>query len=72
MGLRSVRGVRSNGAKPPLGPWVELPMGPRSAVLSRGDACEHRHWAFGGPPNGATKRCTWWEIRMRTPPLRPW
>ena len=29
---------------PPLGPSVELPMGPRNAVLGAGDACEFRHW----------------------------
>eukprot|EP00959_Pyramimonas_sp_CCMP1952_P425113 8904468-Pyramimonas_sp.AAC.1 len=29
---------------PPLGPSAGLPMGLRSAVLSRGNACEHRHW----------------------------
>eukprot|EP00959_Pyramimonas_sp_CCMP1952_P065389 1365027-Pyramimonas_sp.AAC.1 len=28
----------------PLGPSAELPMGPRSAVLGGGDACELRHW----------------------------
>eukprot|EP00959_Pyramimonas_sp_CCMP1952_P212060 4437923-Pyramimonas_sp.AAC.1 len=28
----------------PLGPSVELPMGPRSAVLTGGNACEQRHW----------------------------
>eukprot|EP00959_Pyramimonas_sp_CCMP1952_P452015 9463970-Pyramimonas_sp.AAC.1 len=28
----------------PLGPSVELPLEPRSAVLGGGDACELRHW----------------------------
>merc|ERR1712091_640988 len=28
---------------PPLGPSVELPMGPRNAVLGGGDACGHPH-----------------------------
>eukprot|EP00959_Pyramimonas_sp_CCMP1952_P280486 5863022-Pyramimonas_sp.AAC.1 len=28
---------------PPLGPSVELPMGPRNTVVGGGDACEHRH-----------------------------
>eukprot|EP00959_Pyramimonas_sp_CCMP1952_P176440 3687317-Pyramimonas_sp.AAC.1 len=31
---------------PPLGPHVELPMGPRSAVLGGGDRCGHRHWGL--------------------------
>eukprot|EP00959_Pyramimonas_sp_CCMP1952_P367516 7697916-Pyramimonas_sp.AAC.1 len=30
---------------PPV-PSVEPPMLPRSAVLSSGDACEHRHWGL--------------------------
>eukprot|EP00959_Pyramimonas_sp_CCMP1952_P428904 8983089-Pyramimonas_sp.AAC.1 len=29
---------------PPLGPQVELPMGPRSAALGVEDACGHPHW----------------------------
>eukprot|EP00959_Pyramimonas_sp_CCMP1952_P223796 4679396-Pyramimonas_sp.AAC.2 len=29
---------------PPLGPSVEHPMGPRIAVLTGRDACEHCHW----------------------------
>ena len=29
---------------PPLGPSVELPMGPRNAALGEGTACELRHW----------------------------
>eukprot|EP00959_Pyramimonas_sp_CCMP1952_P140690 2944178-Pyramimonas_sp.AAC.1 len=28
----------------PLGPSVELPIGPRSAVLGGGGACNLRHW----------------------------
>eukprot|EP00959_Pyramimonas_sp_CCMP1952_P363222 7606307-Pyramimonas_sp.AAC.1 len=28
----------------PLGPSVELPMGPRNAVLGGGDACGLRYW----------------------------
>ena len=28
------------------GPSVELPMGPRNAVLGGGDACEHPHWGL--------------------------
>eukprot|EP00959_Pyramimonas_sp_CCMP1952_P416232 8720811-Pyramimonas_sp.AAC.1 len=28
----------------PLGPSVEIPTGPRNAVLGGGDACELRHW----------------------------
>eukprot|EP00959_Pyramimonas_sp_CCMP1952_P170193 3555531-Pyramimonas_sp.AAC.1 len=28
----------------PLGPSVELPMGPRNAALGGGTACELRHW----------------------------
>eukprot|EP00959_Pyramimonas_sp_CCMP1952_P282449 5903545-Pyramimonas_sp.AAC.1 len=31
---------------PPLGPSVELAMGPRSAVLVGADACELRHWGL--------------------------
>ena len=30
----------------PLGPSVELPMGPRSAVLGRGTACDRGHWGL--------------------------
>eukprot|EP00959_Pyramimonas_sp_CCMP1952_P408027 8551019-Pyramimonas_sp.AAC.1 len=68
---RNARAVRRNGAGPPPGPSVELPTGPRSAVLSGG-----RMWtppvAFdGAPPYGATKRCFGRGRRMRTPPLRP-
>eukprot|EP00959_Pyramimonas_sp_CCMP1952_P150715 3154098-Pyramimonas_sp.AAC.1 len=29
---------------PPLGPWRDIPMGPRNAVLGGGDARGHRHW----------------------------
>eukprot|EP00959_Pyramimonas_sp_CCMP1952_P379355 7946454-Pyramimonas_sp.AAC.1 len=32
---------------PPLGPSVELPMGPRNAVVGGGDACEHRQSGRG-------------------------
>eukprot|EP00959_Pyramimonas_sp_CCMP1952_P427586 8955187-Pyramimonas_sp.AAC.1 len=32
---------------PTPGPWVELPMGPQSAVLGTGDACGHRQWGLG-------------------------
>eukprot|EP00959_Pyramimonas_sp_CCMP1952_P361645 7573944-Pyramimonas_sp.AAC.1 len=31
---------------PPLGPSVELPMGPRNASLGGGPACEHRQWGL--------------------------
>eukprot|EP00959_Pyramimonas_sp_CCMP1952_P061226 1279699-Pyramimonas_sp.AAC.1 len=31
---------------PPLGPSAEPPTGPRSAVLSGGDARGHRHWGL--------------------------
>eukprot|EP00959_Pyramimonas_sp_CCMP1952_P026977 566469-Pyramimonas_sp.AAC.1 len=34
---------------PPLRPSVELPMGPRSALLGWGAACEHRHWGHEAP-----------------------
>eukprot|EP00959_Pyramimonas_sp_CCMP1952_P330215 6914062-Pyramimonas_sp.AAC.1 len=30
----------------PLGPEVEPPMWPQSAVLGGGDACGHRHWGL--------------------------
>eukprot|EP00959_Pyramimonas_sp_CCMP1952_P196062 4099241-Pyramimonas_sp.AAC.1 len=29
---------------PPLGPSIELPTGPRNAVLGAGTACEFCHW----------------------------
>eukprot|EP00959_Pyramimonas_sp_CCMP1952_P011540 242000-Pyramimonas_sp.AAC.1 len=29
---------------PPLGPSVELPIGPRNAALGARTACEFRHW----------------------------
>ena len=45
-----VRGVqkwtRSRMRTRPLGPSVELPMGPRSVVLGGGDACERGHWGL--------------------------
>eukprot|EP00959_Pyramimonas_sp_CCMP1952_P062596 1308805-Pyramimonas_sp.AAC.1 len=31
---------------PPLGPEVDLLIGPRHAVLGGGDVCEHRHWGL--------------------------
>eukprot|EP00959_Pyramimonas_sp_CCMP1952_P405017 8488426-Pyramimonas_sp.AAC.1 len=30
----------------PLGPSVELPMGPQNAVLGGADACERCHWGL--------------------------
>eukprot|EP00959_Pyramimonas_sp_CCMP1952_P168780 3526261-Pyramimonas_sp.AAC.1 len=40
--------VEKHMRTPPLGPSVELPLGPRNAVLGGGDACECR--ASGGAP----------------------
>eukprot|EP00959_Pyramimonas_sp_CCMP1952_P397508 8329422-Pyramimonas_sp.AAC.1 len=54
----------------PLEPSVELPMGPRNAVLGGGDACGSTG-AFGGAPYGATKRCPGCRWRMRSLPLEP-
>eukprot|EP00959_Pyramimonas_sp_CCMP1952_P004794 100636-Pyramimonas_sp.AAC.1 len=31
---------------PPVGPSVELPMGPRIAALGEGTACEHPQWGL--------------------------
>eukprot|EP00959_Pyramimonas_sp_CCMP1952_P342709 7179688-Pyramimonas_sp.AAC.1 len=59
----------------PLGPSLELPMGPRSAVLGGRNAgsegcagwwLTHSGGAggtFGGAPYGATERCTGWVKR---------
>eukprot|EP00959_Pyramimonas_sp_CCMP1952_P392400 8222690-Pyramimonas_sp.AAC.1 len=34
----------------PLGPSLELPMGPLNAVLGKRDACENRHWGLRWSP----------------------
>eukprot|EP00959_Pyramimonas_sp_CCMP1952_P084307 1763410-Pyramimonas_sp.AAC.1 len=52
---------------PPLGPSVELPMGPRRAALCVADACGTPTGAFGGAPYGATKRFTRCGRRMWYP-----
>eukprot|EP00959_Pyramimonas_sp_CCMP1952_P199446 4171661-Pyramimonas_sp.AAC.1 len=60
----------------PLGPSIELPLGPRNAAPGAGTACGLRHWGhadsatgtFGGAPHGATERCTGRGNRMRTAP----
>eukprot|EP00959_Pyramimonas_sp_CCMP1952_P222430 4649889-Pyramimonas_sp.AAC.1 len=39
-------GCRRRMRTPPLGPSVELPTGPRNAVLGEGGACEQRHWGL--------------------------
>eukprot|EP00959_Pyramimonas_sp_CCMP1952_P279949 5852997-Pyramimonas_sp.AAC.1 len=56
---------------PPLGHSVDLPMGPRSAVLGGGDACGHLHWGLTWSSHRATKRRAGWGRRMWTPPLGP-
>eukprot|EP00959_Pyramimonas_sp_CCMP1952_P202955 4244587-Pyramimonas_sp.AAC.1 len=52
----------------PLGPSVELLMGPRSAVLGGADACGRGRWGLRWR---ATRRCTGWRGRMRTSPRGP-
>eukprot|EP00959_Pyramimonas_sp_CCMP1952_P449934 9420770-Pyramimonas_sp.AAC.1 len=56
---------------PPLGPCVELPMGPRNAVLGMADVATPIG-ALGGGPSGATKRCIGCGGRMCPPPLGRW
>eukprot|EP00959_Pyramimonas_sp_CCMP1952_P147960 3096534-Pyramimonas_sp.AAC.1 len=56
---------------PPRGPWVELPLGPRTAVLGVADACGHANSALGGAPYGATRRYTEYGGRMWPPLLGP-
>eukprot|EP00959_Pyramimonas_sp_CCMP1952_P229910 4806883-Pyramimonas_sp.AAC.1 len=46
-------------------------MGPRTAVLGGGDACELRNGGFRRSPYGATKRYTGWGRRMLTAPRGP-
>eukprot|EP00959_Pyramimonas_sp_CCMP1952_P446804 9355539-Pyramimonas_sp.AAC.1 len=58
---------------PPLGPSEEFLVGPRNAVLggeTHADTDTDTR-AFGEAPHGATKRCTGWGKRMRTPPPQP-
>eukprot|EP00959_Pyramimonas_sp_CCMP1952_P143663 3007837-Pyramimonas_sp.AAC.1 len=65
----------------PLGPSVEFPMGPRSAVLNGEDACESCHWnlrlrtRWGYKAlywvEETPKRCTGRGGHMRTLPLGP-
>eukprot|EP00959_Pyramimonas_sp_CCMP1952_P462862 9483936-Pyramimonas_sp.AAC.1 len=55
-----------------MGPYVELPMVPRSAVMGVADACGHPHWGPGEAPYGATKRCTGCGGRKWPSPLGPW
>eukprot|EP00959_Pyramimonas_sp_CCMP1952_P072265 1509282-Pyramimonas_sp.AAC.1 len=54
-----------------LGPSVELPMGPRSAVLGGGTHAGCASGTVGGAPYGAAKRCTGWGSRMRAAPVGP-
>eukprot|EP00959_Pyramimonas_sp_CCMP1952_P102208 2138001-Pyramimonas_sp.AAC.1 len=55
----------------PLEPSVELPMGPWSAVLGEGDACELRHCDLGWASLCGMKRCAGRERRVPTAPLGP-
>eukprot|EP00959_Pyramimonas_sp_CCMP1952_P214146 4480623-Pyramimonas_sp.AAC.1 len=55
----------------PRRPSVELPMGPRSAVLHGETHASCTTGTIGGAPYGATKRCTTWGRRMRIAPLGP-
>eukprot|EP00959_Pyramimonas_sp_CCMP1952_P405318 8495121-Pyramimonas_sp.AAC.1 len=57
---------------PPLGPWVDIPMGPRSAVLGGGDARGHRDWGLGWTSLWGHETPCWVGRRMWTPPLGPW
>eukprot|EP00959_Pyramimonas_sp_CCMP1952_P408892 8568915-Pyramimonas_sp.AAC.1 len=52
-----------------LGPSVELPMGPRSAVLGGGTHAGGKPGTSGGDPYGATKH--WVGGRMRAVALGP-
>eukprot|EP00959_Pyramimonas_sp_CCMP1952_P102655 2147071-Pyramimonas_sp.AAC.1 len=55
----------------PLGPSVELPMGPRSIVLGGETHARAATGAVGGAPYRATKLCTGRGPRMREQPLGP-
>eukprot|EP00959_Pyramimonas_sp_CCMP1952_P094563 1978072-Pyramimonas_sp.AAC.1 len=55
----------------PLGPSVELNMGPRSAVLGVGDACRLCHWGPQWSSLRATQRCAGRGRRMRAAPRGP-
>eukprot|EP00959_Pyramimonas_sp_CCMP1952_P151169 3163568-Pyramimonas_sp.AAC.1 len=46
---------------------MELPMGPRSAVLGVADACGHTQWGLRWSSFGATKCCTSCGGRMWYP-----
>eukprot|EP00959_Pyramimonas_sp_CCMP1952_P177841 3716921-Pyramimonas_sp.AAC.1 len=46
-------------------------MGPRNGVLGGETHANAATGAFGGAPHGATKHCTGWRRRVRTPPLGP-
>eukprot|EP00959_Pyramimonas_sp_CCMP1952_P262905 5497466-Pyramimonas_sp.AAC.1 len=41
----------------PLGPSVELPMGPRSAVMGGVDACGSRQWSLRWSPQWGHEAC---------------
>eukprot|EP00959_Pyramimonas_sp_CCMP1952_P231417 4837187-Pyramimonas_sp.AAC.1 len=43
----------------PLGPSVELSMGPRSVVLGGADACEPCHWGLRWSSRWGHETCKW-------------
>ena len=45
-GHETLSWVGETNANCATGPSVELPMGPRDAVLGGGDACECSHWGL--------------------------